>query len=93
VIFSFRERAGFIEVLRGYKSAAATTGIGIYLTYGLVLISMNYVSNVSYVATFRQLSIPLGALFGMALLKEPRYNPKIISVAVIFIGLIMVGVG
>jgi drug/metabolite transporter (DMT)-like permease len=93
VIFNSRERASFIEVLRDYKNAAATTGIGIYLTYGLVLISMNYVSNVSYVATFRQLSIPLGAVFGMALLKEPRYNPKIIGVTVIFIGLIMVGFG
>ena len=93
VIFSSRERASFMEVLRGYKGAAATTGIGIYLTYGLVLISMNYVSNVSYVATFRQLSIPLGALFGMALLNEPRYNPKIIGVTIIFIGLIMVGFG
>ena len=53
----------------------------------------NYVTNASYVATFRQLSIPLGALFGMALLKEPRYNSKIVGVAVIFMGLIMVGFG
>ena len=54
---------------------------------------MNYVSNVSYVATFRQLSIPLGALFGMVLLKKPRYNPKIIGVAMIFLGLVVVGFG
>ena len=91
VILDSRERTRFIEVLKNYKGAAAITGIGIYLTYGLVLISMNYVTNVSYVATFRQLSIPLGALFGMALLSEPRYNPKIIAIGVIFVGLVLVG--
>ena len=88
-----RERANFTDVLNNYKGAAATTGIGIYLTYGLVLVSMNFVTNVSYVAAFRQLSVPIGALFGMALLREPRYNPKIMAVAMIFIGLILVGLG
>lgn len=91
VIFDSRERTHFIEVLTNYKASAAITGIGIYLTYGLVLISMNYVTNVSYVATFRQLSIPLGAWFGMALLSEPRYNPRIIAIGVIFAGLVLVG--
>lgn len=91
VIFDSSERTSFIEVLRQYKGAAAITGIGIYLTYGLVLISMNYVTNVSYVATFRQLSIPLSALLGMALLNEPRYNPRIVAVVMIFVGLVMVG--
>jgi drug/metabolite transporter (DMT)-like permease len=91
VIFASGERRSFTEVLHDYKRAAAITGVGIYLTYGLVLISMNYVTNVSYVATFRQLSIPVGALFGMALLKEPRYNPRIVAVAMIFAGLVLVG--
>jgi uncharacterized membrane protein len=77
--------------MHDYRGAAAITGIGIYLTYGLVLISMNFVTNVSYVATFRQLSIPLSTLFGMALLNEPRYNPKIIAVVMIFVGLVVVG--
>ena len=86
-----RERKILIDVLHDFKTAAAITGIGIYLTYGLVLASMNYVTNVSYVAAFRQLSIPLGALFGMVLLKEPRYTPKVIGVVIIFVGLIIVG--
>lgn len=93
VFLQSRERANFTEILHNYKGAAATTGIGIYLTYGLVLVSMNFVTNVSYVAAFRQLSIPIGALFGMVLLREPRYNPKIIAVTMIFIGLILVGLG
>ncbi len=93
VMFSSRERQSMTDVLQSYKRPAAMTGIGIYLTYGLVLISMNYVTNVSYVAAFRQLSIPLGALLGMALLKEPRYPPKIIGVVIVFLGLVLVSTG
>ena len=93
VFLRSRERANLREVLRYYKALAAITGIGIYLTYGLVLMAMNFVTNVSYVAAFRQLSIPLGASFGIVLLNEPRYYPKIIGVTMIFIGLISVGLG
>jgi drug/metabolite transporter (DMT)-like permease len=92
VIPDSRERRSLIDVLHDFKGAASITGIGIYLTYGLVLASMNYVNNVSYVAAFRQLSIPLGALLGMALLNEPRYVPKVIGVVIIFVGLTIVGV-
>ena len=91
VLISSRERERLHVVLRTYRRSAALTGIGIYLTYGLVLASMNFVSNVSYVATFRQLSIPIGAMLGMVFLKEPPYRPKIIGVAVIFAGLILAG--
>jgi drug/metabolite transporter (DMT)-like permease len=92
-IFSAGERKNMIVVLQNYKSSAAITGIGIYLTYGLVLASMNFVTNISYVAAFRQLSIPLGAIFGMALLREPRYLAKIFGVITIFIGLALVKMG
>jgi drug/metabolite transporter (DMT)-like permease len=92
VVFRRRERQSMPEILRSYKGPAAITGIGIYLTYGIVLVSMNFVTNVSYVAAFRQLSIPLGAIFGIALLKEPRYLPKIIGIVAIFAGLVIAGV-
>lgn len=91
VLISSRERERLSVVMHNYKRSAVLTGIGIYLTYGLVLASMNFVSNVSYVAAFRQLSIPIGALLGMAFLKEPPFRPKIIGVAVIFAGLILAG--
>ena len=92
VVVNRRERQVMWEVLQSYKGPAAITGIGIFLTYGIVLVSMNYVSNVSYVAAFRQLSIPIGAMFGMALLKESRYLPKIVGIAVIFVGLVLAGI-
>ena len=70
VMISRRERQSMLEVLKSYKGPAALTGMGIYLTYGIVLVSMNFVTNVSYVAAFRQLSIPIGAILGMAFLKR-----------------------
>ncbi len=86
-----RERQSLPDVLKSFKGPAALTGIGIYLTYGIVLVSMNYVSDVSYVAAFRQLSIPFGAILGVALLREPRYLPKTVGIASIFAGLVLVG--
>jgi drug/metabolite transporter (DMT)-like permease len=70
---------------------AALTGLIIMSTYGLVLASMAYVTNVSYVAAFRQLSIPIGALAGIFLLKEPRPTPKLLGIRIISLGLILVG--
>jgi len=88
-----RERKSFFMVLRFLKGKATMTGIGIYITYGLVLASMNFVRNVSYVAAFRQLSIPIGAIFGIVLLKEPFYKQKIIGVSLVFMGSFLVGIG
>jgi drug/metabolite transporter (DMT)-like permease len=93
VLCSARERDSFVEVLKGCKIAAAKTGIGIYLTYALVLLSMNFVTNVSYVAAFRQLSIPIGAIMGMLFLGESRCLPKVTGVVIIFSGLILLSVG
>ena len=66
-------------------------GIGIYLAYTLVLVAMGFVTNVSYVVAFRQLSIPLGAALGILLLKEPPYRPKLVGIAVAFAGLVWLG--
>ena len=68
-------------------------GIGIYLTYSLALISMAFVTNVSYVVAFRQLSIPLGVMLSVWLLKEPAHIPKLVAVVVMLLGLIFVGTG
>ncbi len=68
-------------------------GVGIYACYGLVLGSMAYVDNVGYVAAFRQLSIPMGALMGVLLLKEEGSRNKVFGTLLIFAGLVLVGIG
>lgn len=86
-------RSSLASVTRSGLSQAAFTGLGIYLAYTLVLVAMGYVNNVSYVVAFRQTSILFGALLGMLVLKEPRYVPRLTGVIVLFIGLVLVGLG
>jgi drug/metabolite transporter (DMT)-like permease len=88
-----RRQLGQLLAKRSMLLSAAVTGLIIMATYGLVLASMAYVTNVSYVAAFRQLSIPIGAISGVTLLKEPGYPPKLLGVFIISIGLILVGIG
>ncbi len=66
--------------------------VGIYLTYTLVLISMSWAKNVSYVVGFRQLSIPIGVMMGVFLLREPLYRPKAFGVVILLIGLVLIAV-
>jgi drug/metabolite transporter (DMT)-like permease len=73
--------------------SAILTGVVIMSTYGLVLAAMAYVSDVSYVAAFRQLSIPIGAVLGLTVQQEPRYLPKIVGIGIVSVGLVLVGVG
>ncbi|HUX20731.1 MAG TPA: EamA family transporter [Spirochaetia bacterium] len=72
---------------------SALMGVGIYLTYTLVLISMGFVSDISYVVAFRQLSIPIGVTLGIMVLKEPPRLPRIVAAAVMVAGLALSAVG
>lgn len=93
ILIQRQERASLRQVLGTRLRQTTITGAGIYLTYTLVLISMAFVTNVSYVVAFRQLGIPLGTVLGVLVLKEPRYIPKFAGVAVMFAGLVLIGTG
>jgi drug/metabolite transporter (DMT)-like permease len=89
---SIREERGRVKAtLWREKGKAALTGFTIFLTYTLVLISMSFVSNVSYVVAFRQLSIPIGATIAIVFLKERGYLPRLTGVFLMFMGLVLVG--
>ena len=75
------------------KRKAALTGVMIYLTYTLVLLSMASVKNVSYVVAFRQISIPLSAIAGILILGETCHRPKFAGISVLLVGLILVSTG
>ncbi len=68
---------------------AILMGIGIYVTYTMVLVSMGLVTNVSYVVAFRQASIPIGVALSIAFLKERPFVPKLTGVAVVTLGLVL----
>jgi drug/metabolite transporter (DMT)-like permease len=91
VLWRSGERKTFIGLWQNGLGSAAVTGLMIGGTYGLVLIAMGFVTNVSYLAAFRELSIPLGALLGITFQKEPAPLPKIFGIGVVLIGLLLVG--
>lgn len=93
VLLNPKERRELGGILREGKGLAALTGIAIYFTYGLVLIAMSFVTNASHVVALRQLSIPIGAMLGVVILKEPSYVAKFVGIAVIVAGLVLVAAG
>jgi drug/metabolite transporter (DMT)-like permease len=90
VLVSRSERAALTKTWRERKRMAFITGLLIIGTYGLVLAAMEYANNVSYIAAFRQLSIPVGATLGIVIQKEAAYPTKLASIAIIFAGLVLI---
>ena len=72
---------------------AGAAGLMMTGAYGLVLLAMAFVTNVSYVSAFRQLSLPIGVFLGMSVHREPRYLPRLIGLAVILAGLMLIALG
>lgn len=93
VVLNRNRRREFVIVCKKNKQAAFFAGTGVYVTYTLVLISMLWVDNVSYVVGFRQMSIPVGAFLGVILLKEPLEKPKIFGILILLSGLMFMGTG
>ncbi len=87
------ERRALAAIFRHNWLVAGLTGLIITAAYGLVLLAMSYAHNVSYIAAFRQLSIPIGAGLGILMRGEPAYPPKLIGISLIVVGLILTVVG
>ncbi len=58
-------------------------------SYVLVLLAMEFVTSVSFVQAFRQMSLPLGVLAGIFLLKESHPPVKLAGIALVFAGLLL----
>ena len=63
------------------------------VTYTLVLLAMQFATNVSYIVAFRQVSILVGVLLGIFVLKEKSTPFKITGTALIFAGLVLAALG
>ena len=87
------ERREINSLLQRSWRNAALAGIFMLLAYGLVLIAMAFVRDVSYVSAFRQTSIPIGALLGLLVEKEKAYPPKLVGIISISFGLALVALG
>jgi drug/metabolite transporter (DMT)-like permease len=87
------ERRVFWQASASEWRTAVLMGFIITATYALVLLAMAYVSNVSYVFAFRQLSIPIGAGLGMLVRKEVASLPKLTGIGMVVVGLVLTALG
>ena len=89
VVFERDERLEFRRLfLKSFRPMLA--GLCSSSAYGLILLAMHYVDNVSYIQAFRQISLPLGFFAGIVILKERATLPKTIGVIFIVAGLLLV---
>ena len=87
------DRATLRRLGRADVRQSALVGVFIFVGYLLVLIALALVPSVGYAVAFRQLSIPLGTILGVLYLKEPAYAPRLLGVALVFVGLVFVAIG
>ncbi len=90
-VFLVRHEKGyFLDIMKNNKLSTFASGIIILLAYGIILVAYTMFESVSYIAAFRQMSIPLGVISGIVLLKERQNYGKIVGSLIIFTGLILV---
>lgn len=88
VLFDKNERSAFREFSGKKLLYPIIAGICSSGAYALILIAMQYVTNVSFIQAFRQLSLPLGFLAGVLFLHEKSSATKIAGLLLILAGLI-----
>ncbi|MEO9274600.1 EamA family transporter [Marinomonas sp. 5E14-1] len=93
VLRTAKQRRDFLLLTKEQWRVGLLTAALMLGTYSLVILSMAFVDNVSYVVALRQFSIPLGVLFAVIGFGESLKAPKIIGVMVTFTGLIAVALG
>lgn len=90
VLFDREERTAMKNIWGKNIVYPIIAGVISSMAYGLILIAMQHVSNVSYIQAFRQLSLPIGFLAGVIFLHEKSSATKIVGLALILIGLMIV---
>ena len=87
ILFRAADRAAVAEFWKKRSITPVIAGLAASLCYVLVLIAMNYVTNVSFVQAFRQIGLVLGMAGGFIFLKEKCTITKIVGIILILSGL------
>ena len=92
VIFKKSEQENFKYLISSVKNFVypAIAGILSSLAYALVLAAMTKVTQLSFLQAFRQMSLPIGLLLGIIILKEPAHRPKLVGITLIVTGLVLI---
>jgi drug/metabolite transporter (DMT)-like permease len=89
-LFWSAERSLWAGAINKQRRSAFSTAFIMTLTYSLVLIAMNFAENVGYIVALRQLSIPIGVLMGVLLLRERFSLNQRVALIMIMLGILTV---
>ena len=90
VVFDKKEHEAMKNIWGKKIIYPVLAGVVSSMAYALILIAMQYVTNVSYIQAFRQLSLPIGFVAGVIFLHEKSSATKVVGLSLILIGLIVV---
>lgn len=88
-IMIFKLRAHTMVVWREHKSYCSMIGLSSFSAYLLILFALQK-SPTPYVAAVREISIVFGSILGIWLLKEERNKRKLLGIAMILFGAIII---
>lgn len=91
--FSRRETLNFRAIRRDSLRYPLMSGPASTSAYLLVLVAMQLASDVSYVVAFRQISILIGVMLGVMVLKEEFTRLKLTATILIIAGLVLTALG
>lgn len=90
VLFSKPERMELLLTLKHRPWQPAAAGMASSSAYILILFCMQYVTQLSFLQAFRQMSLPFGVLLGIWVLKEKVSTIRWAGVMLIVSGLILI---
>jgi len=97
-LISFFILAGVIRLFKietdnsSYRRKAVFSGLTFLVSYSLIMLALQ-ANPVAYVVSFRQISIIIGAVVSMVLIEKEFYKGRLAAVGIIFMGVILVGLG
>lgn len=89
-VFSSKEERSTLKKLIKNPIAPIIAGISGSAAYALILFAFAFVTNVSFVQAFRQMSLPLGFFAGVLILHEKASRPKLLGLFLIVAGLVII---
>ena len=92
ILWSSSSRHKLFETFRDYKGKSFIMGAGIVASYVVALLAYTYTDAASIVVALRQLSIPLGFILGLYILREKSHALKWIGMVMICLGLGVFGI-
>ncbi len=90
-VFITKSEENILKILKNEKYKIFYTGIGIILSYSIIIYVMN-LSKLSYIVSIREIGVIFSVLLGSIFLKEKYGFVRFISSILIFLGILLISI-